>query len=195
MTIQSYTKDKAVAQLSFGIRLISTSRPTLFMESIYKKYRITRTGEVYSTFNSSRRNGQAKEYKMKLSISHYGYYVYNNSEVKRIMKVHISVAQQFIPNPENKPHVNHKNGIKTDNRVENLEWVTILENNRHAIAIGLVNRNKPVMKLSKDGALLAEYTSIKDAAAHNHCGISNISSVCYGKRKTHKNFIWKFKPI
>ena len=55
----------------------------------------------------------------------------NNKHKRKQLKVHRLVAQAFIPNPEKKPHINHKNFIRDDNWIENLEWCTAKENSRH----------------------------------------------------------------
>lgn len=64
-------------------------------------------------------------------------YIHITTADRKSMKVHRMVAELFIPNPKNYPHINHKNGITTDNRIENLEWVNPSQNQKHAYRIGL----------------------------------------------------------
>ncbi len=76
-----------------------------------------------------------KERILKISIGHNGY---SKITIKgKNFRISRLVAEHFIPNPENKPHVNHKNGIKSDNTAINLEWCTLSENMVHAYDTGL----------------------------------------------------------
>ncbi len=121
-------------------------------------YELSNKGSIRSlSKKTGRGNGYlTKSLIIKQNISNSGYLrvvLWKNNFCKNF-SVHRLVAETFIPNPENKPQVNHKNGIKTDNRVENLEWSTITENMRHAskngLLIGVKGEKNHNSKLTKE---------------------------------------------
>jgi len=118
--------------------------------------------------------------------------------------VHIIVAKTFIDNPENKKQVNHINGNKADNRVENLEWNTQSENMQHAFhVLGKKAPNeKPIIGYDKNNhKIMYEFSSLMDAGRYfasvdgvNARGSQySIWRVLSGKRHTYKNCVWQYK--
>jgi hypothetical protein len=101
--------------------------------------------------------------------------------------VHILVAETYIFNPEPNifVEVNHKNGHKYDNYVDNLEWVTTSENNLHAYRIGLKKSNGRPVKILETGKT---YSSIAECARQINGIQRNISGCLSGSRKKHRGF-------
>lgn len=94
--------------------------------------------EIFCSKNNSYSFFGAKILKKGISFHGYHQHVLTKNKVNSTKKIHRMVAEAFIPNPENKPCVNHINGIKSDNRVENLEWCNHSENALHAHKLGLI---------------------------------------------------------
>lgn len=125
---------------------------------------------------------------------HKGYCNLNVTDVNGVrknMRVHRLVALAFIPNPENKPFINHKDCNRANNRIENLEWCNMSENVRHGYKYN-ENRGttaKRVVQMDLKGKKVNEFSSLREA--RDSTMINSISKVCNGHQKTAGGFKWR----
>ena len=153
------------------------------------RYLINDDGDVYSTLRKKL---------LKPKTDKYGYLIVALSKDGKTshIGVHHLVAMTFIKNPFNKPCVNHINEIKTDNRVTNLEWVTVKENDNHGtrnVRMSETKKRKPVLQINSDLNIVTKFKGVKDAQRATGVNRNCIREVCRGNRKTAGGFIWKYE--
>jgi hypothetical protein len=154
-------------------------------------YLISDTGEIKSV-----KTGLIR----KKNINHEGYYFVSVSlgsrQDKPTIKNHRAVAESFTANPNNYPVVNHKDGNKLNNNVENLEWCTYSENSKHAYETGLnkVTWGRKINQLDKDtGEIINTYNSIREALRSLGKGYTGSIGDCIrGRINTAYGYKWEY---
>jgi hypothetical protein len=155
----------------------------------FPNYEITETGKI---------RHKEKKKTRKASPSKRGYPVISlRKDGKHYLRtIHILVAKTFIPNPENKPEINHKDGNKWNYNINNLEWTTRKENADHARRTGLHKSDgqKRVAQFDRNGMILNVFDSVTNASKETGIGRCNISAVARGntRAKTAGGYYWRY---
>ena len=170
------------------------------------EYQINQFGEIRTLKDSPK----LKKYDvLKPQISKRNGYVYQmlyKNGKEKLLRVHRLVAMAFLPNPNNLPQVNHKDGNKQNNSVDNLEWCEQSYNMKHAYKNGLqipsenqrkaiINTNKLKQKKVcqiKYGEIINTFSGISEASRQTKISISCISRCCNLKRKSTNGYEWRF---
>lgn len=154
-------------------------------------YKVNKTGEVYSTLSKIILKPHVRNGYLTVCL-------YNGKEdVKKNVPIHrIMGLTYFDENVVNdkKYVINHKDGNKLNNNLDNLEVITTKENVQHAHDTKLINvHKKAVLQYDLKGNFIKEYSAIDDAVKELNIKDNHISEVCKGTRKTSNGFIWKYK--
>lgn len=165
---------------------------------------------LYQVSNRGRiRNSKGLILSLQKDKNGYSHCTLYRGKIAKTVRIHRIVAIAFIPNMENKPQVNHINGIRTDNNIENLEWVTNSENQLHAFLklgkkksgcfcnSGFISskspRSKAITQLDLNGNTIREWVCARDISRQLGISYQHISNCCHGKEKTAGGFMWNFK--
>lgn len=170
----------------------------------FDRYMINKKGQVFSCLKGrgvKTVNSFEPQRELKAVIDTTGYLVVNLTDGTRKVNrsIHRLLATTYIPNPKNLPHVNHIDGNKTNNSLDNLEWVTVKRNTQHAIEIGLTcpstrhPLNAAVNQYDLLGNFIKEHRSLHDAGRDTGVAWQNISKVCRKLRKSAGGFKWEYK--
>ena len=122
-------------------------------------------------------------YPLKVRRNNYGYQIVGLG--RRSQHVHRLVAETWIDNPNHYPQVNHINGDKSDNRVENLEWVTPSQNIRHSYRTGLNKTKATSVRIVETGEV---FKSQRECARRIGCSEAAISMCLTGKQSTCRGY-------
>lgn len=180
------------------------------IEGYEELYQVSNLGRVRSLGNGS--SNVSKERIMKPYKEKKGYLrvrLCKNGKYKHFL-IHRLVANAFIPNPNNKPFIDHIDTNPSNNKVDNLRWVTNKENCNNPLTInhliensGLKNMkgklnhlSKPILQFSIDGEFIRKWDSAADITRELGISNGNICSCCRGERyKTAYGYIWKYYDI
>ena len=165
-------------------------------------YQVSNLGRVKS-LNYNRKNIEKTLKPVLYYNKYYSYTLYKNKK-KKVFLAHRIVAINFIENINNKEYVNHIDGNKLNNNVDNLEWVTPSENNIHAFENGLNyspskgkfgkdNRlSKEIYQLDKNNKIINHFFGLREAERITGINHSFISACCKNKVKTAGGYVWKY---
>lgn len=171
---------------------ISSFKP---IEGFDGRYMIDRDGNILSVYRGNHRYIDDRPMLLRPSLDSNGYKIVSlaKGKKKRITcKVHRLVALTFLPNPQNKKYVCHKDNNKLNCNVENLYWGTPVENIRQAFDDGLYKKAQPIAKMNLDGNVIAVYLNQSRAGQANNIHRAIISMyLSKAKNKNIKNPKWK----
>ena len=158
------------------------------VEGFSDRYLVSRNGEMWSVYTN-------KPIKLAKRGGYSSMQFYKQG-IRKNCYIHVLMAKAFIPCPGPNMKVNHINGIKTDNRIENLEWRTSSGNAQHAVDTGLKKiYTRPVSQYNSEGDIISSYPSIKSASEATGVDARSISAFCKGQRTTQNGIIWLYDDV